>query len=99
MSNWYNTLNFSNQSGFFEIFRMANSYTLNMFGTLFLLGFFVVILIVLGRYEVKHRLVVASWATAVIGIIYVPLGLINTWVIYMMVILFVGGFVALFVGD
>ena len=99
MATWYNTTNLTDGDSFLAIFRAANEYTANMFGTLFLLGFFVVLMIVLGKYEVKHRISVASWATAIVGIIYVPLGLVNSWVIYLMVILFVGGFIGLFVGE
>lgn len=96
---WFNLENFTNTSSFLEIFRVANEYTNNMFGTLFLLGFFVMLVIITGKYEFKHRLTVAAWATGAVGIVYVPLGLVNTWVVYMMVILFVGGFVGLFVGE
>ena len=99
MTDWYNIDNFSNQSGFVDIFRIANAYTLDMFGTLFLLGFFVMLMIVLGRYESKHRIVVASFATALVGIIYVPLGLINTWVIYLLVILVTVGVIGLFTSN
>ena len=99
MTEWYNTTNFTDGDSFLAIFRFANEATANMFGTLFLLGFFVVLMVVLGKYEVKNRIAVASWATSIIGIIYVPLGLMNQWVIYLMVILFVGGFIGLFVGE
>jgi len=98
---WYNTSDFVNQSGFFDILKVANEYTNNLFGTLFLLGFFVMLMIITSKpqYEVKHRLAVSAFSTAVVGIIYVPLGLVNTWFIYLMIFLFVVGFIGLFTGD
>jgi len=96
---WYNTTNFTTGDSLFDIFKTANQYTQNMFGTLFLLGFFVMLLIITGRYEMKHRITVASWSTGVLGILFVPLGLVSDWVIYLMIILFVGGFISLFLGD
>ena len=94
---WYNLDNWTNQSGFFEIIKVANQYTANLFGTLFLLGFFIMLMIITGRYQVKQRLAVSAWTTAIIGIIYIPLGIINLWVIYLLIILFVGGLIGLFI--
>jgi len=92
---WYNTSNFTSQDAITNLIRVANEYTQQWFGTLILLGFFIITMVVLMRYEMKHRITVASWTTALIGILYVPLGIINMWVIYLMLILFVGGFVGL----
>lgn len=95
---WYNTTNFTEGDGLLAIFKIANDYTANLFGTLFLLGFFVILIIVL-KGENKHKITVASWTTAIVGIIYVPLGIMNQWVVYFMVILSVIGFIGLFVGE
>ena len=98
MVTWYNATNFTEGDGLLAIFRIANDYTANLFGTLFLLGFFVVLLIVL-RVENKHKITLASWTTAIVGIIYVPLGIMNQWVVYFMVIVSVIGVIGLFVGE
>ena len=95
---WYNTTNFTEGDGLLAIFKIANDYTANLFGTLFLLGFFVILIIVL-KGENKHKITVASWTTAIVGIIYVPLGIMNQWVVYFMVMLSVIGFIGLFVGE
>lgn len=96
---WYNTSAFVNETGFTEMVKAANSYTNDLFGTLVLLGFFVVLMIVLARYEPKHRITVAAWTTSVIGMLYMPLGILNGWVVVLIVLLFAGGFAGLFWGD
>jgi hypothetical protein len=92
---WYNTTNFTTQDSYIGILHAANDSTAGLFGTLVLLGFFVVLLLALSRTEVKNKLTVSAWVTAIIGIVWIPLGIINTWVIYLMIILFVIGFVGL----
>ena len=83
-------------SGFIKV---VNSYTSDLFGTLFLLGFFLVLFISTNRGHPKSALTVSAWSTAIIGILLIPLGIVNTWVIYLLLILFITGFIGLFVGD
>lgn len=96
---WYNVSGFINETDFVGMIKAANSYTNNLFGTLILIGFFIVLLIVLMKYEMKHRITVAAWTTGVIGMLYMPLGILSGWVVVLIVFVFTLGFIGLFWGD
>ena len=90
----YNLTNFTDSDSYIQMVSAANEYTNGLFGTLILLGFFIVLMIMLGRrYEAKDSVTVSAWTTAVIGMLYMPLGLLNGWVVVAIVALFTIGFI------
>lgn len=93
---WYNVTNFTDKDNLVGIFKVANDYTKGVFGIITYLGFFLLMLYLFSGYQPKEAFAASTFITALVGIVMMPLNIINPWVILIMIVGAVGSLVSLF---
>lgn len=86
----YNLSALENLTGIGDLMSVANSYTNNTMFLLFLIALFVIIVMVLKRYDFAYGLVVGGWITFVLSALLAYGGLLNPF--YVLFFLAIGAF-------
>lgn len=93
---WYNLTNFTDKDNLVGIFEAANDYTKGVFGIITYLGFFLLMLYLFSGYQPKEAFAAATFIAALVGIVMMPLNIINPWVILLIIVGAVGSLISLF---
>jgi len=88
----YNMTQLQQSETVFDLFEYANNSTGGIMIGLFLVSFFFVMLMMLKRYEFEKGLLVSSWLTFVVAIMFSYAGLLNLYfaLIFLIITAFVG---------
>lgn len=93
---WYNLTNFTDEDQLVGIFEVSNVYTKGVFGIMIYIGWFLLLLFVFADLEPKKAFAGASFLTALVGIVMLPLNIINPWLILVAMVAAVASLISLF---
>ena len=93
---WYDFQNLTNTSSLVEQLQYTNdTLTLGWYGTLVLIGFFLVLFLMFKDYETKERFAGAGFLTTLVAILLKILNLVSEYVILIFILVTVGGIISL----
>lgn len=95
----YNMSNLSTDMNVVSLVQGVNEKTEGLFGLLLLLAIFLIILIATKNYEIRRSFAGASFLTMLIGIMLFTIGMVQLYIVVVLIIMTAGGAVLLFTEE
>jgi hypothetical protein len=76
----YNLTGLETASTVSDIYVFANQTTNNLLATLFIFSFFIVMLMSMRKYDLDDALLVASWSSFILCLLFMAVNLINFYI-------------------